>query len=149
MALLHPDTSEEVLAFIQATVSRLKRSYQKGQTDANGEVKRERGKERRKSGRGRRGCVLKRIQLNVSDLGLGFRSKEELFFSYCTGACTRSLTNYDKILNSLTRNRSLFPETPPHVCCRPVAYDDDLSFLDDDLIYHTMRMHSARQCGCV
>lgn len=96
------------------------------------------------------GCVLKQIHLNVTDLGLGYRSSEEMIFRYCSGPCRKSETNYDKILQNLIHNRR-FPsrETPPQACCRPIAFDDDLSFLDDNLVYHTVRKHSARKCGCV
>ncbi|XP_054630210.1 glial cell line-derived neurotrophic factor [Dunckerocampus dactyliophorus] len=101
------------------------------------------------SGRGQ-GCVLKQIQLNVTDLGLGYRSDEEMIFRYCAGPCRKSETNYDKILYNLAQRRR-FPakDTPPQACCRPIAFDDDLSFLDDNLVYHTVRKHSARKCACV
>ncbi|XP_032372958.1 glial cell line-derived neurotrophic factor [Etheostoma spectabile] len=96
------------------------------------------------------GCVLKQIHLNVTDLGLGYRSSEEMIFRYCSGPCRKSETNYDKILNNLAHSRRLPPkDTPPQACCRPIAFDDDLSFLDDNLMYHTVRKHSARKCGCV
>ncbi|XP_040011916.1 glial cell line-derived neurotrophic factor-like [Xiphias gladius] len=96
------------------------------------------------------GCVLKQIHLNVSDLGLGYRSSEEMLFRYCSGPCRKSETNYDKILYNLAHNRRLPPkDTPPQACCRPTAFDDDLSFLDDNLVYHTVKKHSARKCGCV
>ncbi|XP_029019983.1 glial cell line-derived neurotrophic factor-like [Betta splendens] len=96
------------------------------------------------------GCVLKQIHLNVSDLGLGYRSGEEMIFRYCSGPCRRSETNYDKILRTLAHSRRLpAREAPPQACCRPIAFDDDLSFLDDSLVYHTVRKHSARKCGCV
>ncbi|XP_029366259.1 glial cell line-derived neurotrophic factor-like isoform X2 [Echeneis naucrates] len=101
------------------------------------------------SGRGQ-GCVLKQIHLNVSDLGLGYRSGEEMIFRYCSGPCRKSETNYDKILSNLAHNRRLPPkDRPSQACCRPTAFDDDLSFLDDNLVYHTVRKHSARKCGCV
>lgn len=103
----------------------------------------------REKGKGR-ACALRQVQLKVSDLGLGYWSQEELIFSYCSGVCTNSLTNYDKILTSLTGgNKNILRSSPPASCCRPVEYDDDLSFLDDNLIYHTMERHSARKCGCV
>ncbi|CAM4546397.1 unnamed protein product [Leuciscus chuanchicus] len=103
---------------------------------------REKGKER--------ACALRQVQLKVSDLGLGYRSQEEMMFSYCSGVCVNSLTNYDKILTSLAGgDKNILRSSPPTACCRPVQYDDDLSFLDDNLIYHTMERHSARRCGCV
>ena len=96
-----------------------------------------------------RGCLLKEVHLNVTDLGLGYRTKEELIFRYCSGPCVEAETNYDKILNNLTHNRKLDKEAPSRTCCRPVAFDDDLSFLDDDVVYHTLKKHSARRCACV
>ncbi|KAM9306621.1 glial cell line-derived neurotrophic factor [Pholidichthys leucotaenia] len=96
-----------------------------------------------------RGCLLKEVHLNVTDLGLGYQTKEELIFRYCSGPCVEAETNYDKILNNLTHNKKLNKDTPSRTCCRPIAFDDDLSFLDDNVVYHTLKKHSARKCGCV
>lgn len=96
-----------------------------------------------------RGCLLKEVHLNVTDLGLGYQTKEELIFRYCSGPCVDAETNYDKILNNLTHNKKLDKDTPSRTCCRPTAFDDDLSFLDDNVVYHTLKKHSARKCGCV
>lgn len=127
-------------------------SQQSGEGGTGGARKGETGSNMRGGGGnvGGRGCVLKQIHLNVSDLGLGYRSGEEMIFRYCSGPCRKSLTNYDKILYNLAHSRRLPPrDTPPQACCRPIAFDDDLSFLDDNLVYHTVRKHSARKCGCV
>ncbi|XP_029574073.1 glial cell line-derived neurotrophic factor isoform X2 [Salmo trutta] len=163
---LQPEQFEDVVDFIKVTISRLKSSLhldtrirrkrerrKGGKGAARGKDQRERsgsgrGRGRGKGGRGQ-GCLLKQIHLNVTDLGLGYQTSEEMIFQYCSGPCRNSETNYDKILNNLTQNKRLLPETPPHACCRPVAFDDDLSFLDDHLMYHTMKKHSARRCGCV
>lgn len=96
-----------------------------------------------------RGCLLKEVHLNVTDLGLGYQTKEELIFRYCSGPCAEAETNYDKILNNLTHNKKLDKDAPARTCCRPIAFDDDLSFLDDNVVYHTLKKHSARKCGCV
>ncbi|KAJ7994324.1 hypothetical protein DPEC_G00264690 [Dallia pectoralis] len=155
---LHPEQFKDALDFIKVTIARL-RSY--SHLDMGSRIRRKR--ERRKGRRGKvsgsrggrltggreQGCVLKQIHLNVTDLGLGYQTSEELIFRYCSGPCRTSETNYDKILNSLSQNKRLRSEKPSHACCRPVAYDDDLSFLDDHLMYHTMKKHSARRCGCV
>lgn len=122
--------------------------------DKGGRVTTSRGRTERKvrGGRriGRRGCALKQIHLNVTDLGLGYHSSEEMIFRYCSGPCRKSETNYDRILQNLAHNGRFPPkDTPPRACCRPIAFDDDLSFLDDNLVYHTVRKHSARKCGCV
>ncbi|XP_030213531.1 glial cell line-derived neurotrophic factor-like [Gadus morhua] len=103
-----------------------------------------------KRGRGGQGCMLKQIHLNVTDLGLGYQSEEEMIFRYCSGPCRKSETNYDKILHNIAHDRRLGArDAPPNPCCRPIAFDDNLSFLDDNLVYHTIRKHSARKCGCV
>ncbi|XP_030625833.1 glial cell line-derived neurotrophic factor isoform X1 [Chanos chanos] len=177
---LYPEQFEDVMDFIEATISRLRRSPE---LDASSLNRRDRGRQRgaanteragkgrggdKRRGRGRnggrgggkggkdervkvqgRGCLLKEIHLNVTDLGLGYRTKEELIFRYCSGPCHDAETNYDKILNNLTHNKKLDKDTPSRTCCRPIAFDDDLSFLDDNLEYHTLKKHSARKCACV
>ncbi|XP_020651373.2 glial cell line-derived neurotrophic factor [Pogona vitticeps] len=157
----YPSQLGDLLDFIQATVKRLKRSPDK---PAPFLTKRERNRQNaaknnnssnRKGRRGQRGrnqdCVLSEIHLNVTDLGLGYKTKEELIFRYCSGSCEKSVTLYDQILNNLTQNRKLVSDKiRPQPCCRPIAFDDDLSFLDDNLsTYHILRKHSAKKCGCV
>ncbi|XP_031164552.1 glial cell line-derived neurotrophic factor-like [Sander lucioperca] len=175
-----PSEFEDVVDFIKVTISRIRRSSSTVSSSTSSPSKvdlssrtrhrRERKKGASQQSRGGRarggetgrkvregranrrgqGCVLKQIHLNVTDLGLGYRSSEEMIFRYCSGPCRKSETNYDKILNNLAHNRRLPPkDTPPQACCRPIAFDDDLSFLDDNLVYHTVRKHSARKCGCV
>ncbi|ELK19439.1 Neurturin [Pteropus alecto] len=34
-------------------------------------------------------------------------------------------------------------------CCRPTAYEDEVSFLDSHSRYHTVHELSARECACV
>lgn len=124
-------------------------SRKRGRGETGKKVRGRGGRGGRGNGRGL-GCVLKQIHLNVSDLGLGYRSGEEMIFRYCSGPCRKSETNYDKILYNLAHHRRLpAKDPPPQACCRPVAFDDDLSFLDDNLVYHTVRKHSARKCACV
>lgn len=117
----------------------------RGQTE-----KKVRRGEREGGRKGGRGCALKQIHLNVTDLGLGYHSSEEMIFRYCSGPCRKWETNYDRILQNLAhKGRFSHKDTPPRACCRPIAFDDDLSFLDDNLVYHTVKSHSARKCGCV
>ncbi|XP_051907662.1 glial cell line-derived neurotrophic factor [Hippocampus zosterae] len=103
----------------------------------------------RTSARAGRGCLLKEVHLNVTDLGLGYQTKEELIFRYCSGPCAEAETNYDKILSNLSHGNKLDRDAPSRTCCRPVAFDDDLSFLDDNVVYHTLKKHSAKRCACV
>ncbi|XP_056289327.1 glial cell line-derived neurotrophic factor isoform X1 [Pseudoliparis swirei] len=175
----YPEQFDDVMDFIEATIGRLRRSEpsggskgrreqrQRGAANTGGARGERRGHGDRKRGRGRggkggrgekgregitvqtRGCLLKEVHLNVTDLGLGYQTKEELIFRYCSGPCVEAETNYDKILNNLTHNKKLDKDTPSRTCCRPISFDDDLSFLDDNVVYHTLKKHSARKCGCV
>ncbi|XP_076876881.1 glial cell line-derived neurotrophic factor [Brachyhypopomus gauderio] len=175
---LDPEQFDNVMDFIEAAIGRLRRSPEddsgsegrrvKGRQRGAANMERgSQGRSGRKKSRGRgggraskgvrdelvkgqgRGCLLKEIHLNVTDLGLGYQTKEELIFRYCSGPCYDSETNYDKILNNLSHNRKLDKESPSQICCRPVAFDDDLSFLDDNLEYHTLKKHSAKKCACI
>lgn len=158
----YPNQLGEVVDFIQATIKRLKRSpakpalffskRERNRQNAAKNVNNSSSKKGRKGQRGRnRDCVLAELHLNVTDLGLGYNTKEELIFRYCIGSCAPAATLYDQILNNLTHNKKLVSDKiRPQPCCRPLAYDDDLSFLDDDLTtYHVLRKHSAKKCGCV
>ncbi|KAM4808793.1 glial cell line-derived neurotrophic factor isoform 1-T1 [Rhinophrynus dorsalis] len=153
----YPDQFDDVLEFIQDTIKRLKRSSNK-QTP----TRRERGRQSsatntqissKKTGKDRKrknkGCVLREIHLNVTDLGLGYETKEELIFRYCSGSCNNPETTYDQIVKNLTIKKKLVNDKVKQACCRPIAFDDDLSFLDDNLVYHTLKQHSAKKCGCV
>ncbi|XP_056146585.1 glial cell line-derived neurotrophic factor [Lampris incognitus] len=155
----HPEQFDDVMDFIEATIGRLRRSSElAGGYRGSREKKRQKGAANTGGGKGKgrertsvqsRGCLLKEVHLNVTDLGLGYQTKEELIFRYCSGPCVEAQTNYDKILNNLTHNKKLDKDTPSRTCCRPIAFDDDLSFLDDNVVYHTLKKHSARKCGCV
>ncbi|KAM4533118.1 glial cell line-derived neurotrophic factor [Fundulus diaphanus] len=174
----YPDQFDDVMDFIEATIGRLRRSSDTSGSSGGRREQRQRGasntrgaRDGKRKGRGRaggrggkggggerekerisvqsRGCLLKEVHLNVTDLGLGYQTKEELIFRYCSGPCIEAETNYDKILNNLTHNKKLDKDTPSRTCCRPIAFDDDLSFLDDNVVYHTLKKHSARKCGCV
>ncbi|XP_017403719.1 glial cell line-derived neurotrophic factor isoform X1 [Cebus imitator] len=155
----YPDQFDDVMDFIQATIKRLKRSPDKQMAELS---RRERNREAaaanpeyskgkgQKGHRGKnRGCVLTAIHLNVTDLGLGYETKEALIFRYCSGSCDAAETTYDKILKNLSRNKKLVSNKVGKACCRPIAFDDNLSFLDDNLVYHILRKHSAKRCGCI
>ncbi|KAG8512680.1 Glial cell line-derived neurotrophic factor [Galemys pyrenaicus] len=151
----YPDQFDDVMDFIQATIKRLKRSPDKqmavlprrerNRQAAAANPENSRGKGRRGQRGRNRGCVLTAIHLNVTDLGLGYETKEELIFRYCSGSCDAAETMYDKILKNLSRNRRLANDKVGQACCRPIAFDDDLSFLDDSLVYHILRKHSAKR----
>lgn len=155
----YPDQFDEVVDFIQATIKRLRRSPDKqtpifsrrerNRQNAAANVENSSKKGRRNQKGKNRGCVLTEIHLNVTDLDLGYETKEELIFRYCSGSCDAAETTYDKILKNLTRKKKLVTDKVKQACCRPTAFDDDLSFLDDNLVYHILKKHSAKRCGCV
>ncbi|KAI4904225.1 hypothetical protein NFI96_031756, partial [Prochilodus magdalenae] len=98
-------------------------------------------------------CSLQEEEVTVSQLGLGYVSDETFLFRYCSGRCVASRRNYDMTLAFLKRKKMLKPEDLKKArhspCCRPTAYDKDISFLDNHSQYHTIHEVSARECGCV
>ncbi|XP_030640024.1 glial cell line-derived neurotrophic factor [Chanos chanos] len=97
-------------------------------------------------------CSLKDITLTVTDLGLGYISNETINFRYCSGNCMDQRRNYDLTLKFLKSQNVLKRQKKEKVqhlpCCRPVAYEKDISFLDNSYMYHTIKEVSARRCGC-
>ncbi|XP_023994932.1 neurturin-like, partial [Salvelinus sp. IW2-2015] len=114
-----------------------------------------RGTKGAKSGRRRRlkPCSLREVEVTVGELGLGYDSDETLLFRYCSGRCTaRRRRNYDIALEHTRRaghikkgRRDKVQYSP---CCRPIAYEKDISFLDNNSRYHTVQDVLARECGC-
>ncbi|TKC50342.1 hypothetical protein EI555_002003 [Monodon monoceros] len=86
----YPDQFHDVMDFIQATIRRLKRSpdrqmavlprRERHRQAAAASPESSRGKGRRGQRGRNRGCVLTAVHLNVTDLGLGYETKEELIF---------------------------------------------------------------------
>lgn len=97
-------------------------------------------------------CALRELQVTVSELGLGYVSDETLVFRYCSGKCTARRRNYDITLEHLRRTGVIRKGRKKKVryspCCRPITYEKDISFLDNNARYHTLQEVSARQCGC-
>lgn len=98
-------------------------------------------------------CSLQDVEVTVSQLGLGYVSDETIVFHYCSGKCTTSRKNYDLTLAFMKRSRLLTKEQKDKArhspCCRPTAYEKDISFLDNFSQYHTIQEFSAQACGCV
>ncbi|XP_051527993.1 neurturin-like isoform X2 [Myxocyprinus asiaticus] len=98
-------------------------------------------------------CSLREVEVTVSQLGLGYVSDETIVFHYCSGKCTASRRNYDLTLAFMKRSRLLTREQREKArhspCCRPTAYEEDISFLDNSNRYHTIHEFSAQECGCV
>ncbi|XP_042335922.1 neurturin [Sceloporus undulatus] len=95
-------------------------------------------------------CSLKELEVTVSELGLGYKSDETVLFRYCSGTCDAAVRNYDLSLKNIRSMRKIKKEkVRARPCCRPLAYDDDVSFLDMSNRYHTVNEVSAKECGCV
>ncbi|KAL7855061.1 hypothetical protein SRHO_G00172510 [Serrasalmus rhombeus] len=134
-------TEGELKQIIAALVER------KAQRDAKQSKRTKRAKN------GSKVCSLQEEEVTVSQLGLGYISDETVLFRYCSGRCEASRRNYDMTLAILKRNSKLIKEdlkkAKHRPCCRPTAYDKNISFLDNQSRYHTIHEVSARKCGCV
>uniref|UniRef100_A0A8B9Q1E4 Neurturin n=1 Tax=Apteryx owenii TaxID=8824 RepID=A0A8B9Q1E4_APTOW len=95
-------------------------------------------------------CTLRQLEVSVSELGLGYESDETVLFRYCSGTCDAAVRSYDLSLRSMRSSRRIRKEkVRARPCCRPLAYDDNVSFLDAYNRYYTVNELSAKECGCV
>ncbi|XP_048352521.1 glial cell line-derived neurotrophic factor-like [Sphaerodactylus townsendi] len=95
-------------------------------------------------------CSLKELEVTVSELGLGYTSDETVLFRYCSGTCDSAVRNYDLSLRNVRKMKKIKKEkVRARPCCRPLAYDDDISFLDTGNRYYTVNEVSAKECGCI
>ncbi|XP_055039635.2 uncharacterized protein nrtn [Misgurnus anguillicaudatus] len=119
----------------------------KARRDAQQSKRTKRAKKRSKP------CSLRDVEVTVSQLGLGYVSDETVVFHYCSGKCTANRRNYDLTLAYMKRQRLLTRDQREKArhspCCRPIAYEKDISFLDNFSRYHTIHEFSAQACGCV
>ncbi|XP_016091270.1 neurturin [Sinocyclocheilus grahami] len=119
----------------------------KARRDAQQSKRTKRAKKRAKP------CSLREVEVTVSQLGLGYVSDETIVFHYCSGKCTTSRKNYDLTLAFMKRSRLLTKYKKDKArhspCCRPTAYEEDISFLDNFNKYHTIQEFSAKACGCI
>ncbi|XP_051790988.1 neurturin [Erpetoichthys calabaricus] len=107
-------------------------------------------KRTKRAKKGLKPCSLKELEVSVSELGLGYEGEEILLFRYCSGKCHSSRRNYDLTLEHMKKRGRVKKGKARHKpCCRPTAYDDDISFLDTNNQYHTIKDVSAKECGCV
>ncbi|XP_060038044.1 neurturin [Erinaceus europaeus] len=100
---------------------------------------------------GARPCGLRELEVRVRELDLGYASDETVLFRYCAGACEAAARVYDLGLRRLRQRRRVRgrERVRAQPCCRPTAYEDEVSFLDVHSRYHTVRELSARECACV
>ncbi|XP_072924693.1 neurturin-like isoform X1 [Hemitrygon akajei] len=140
-------TDEEARELVRALIQRYRRSpdwRRKTRTHSRPAIRSKRAKSR-----ATKGCTLKEINVTISDLGISQISEEVVRFRYCTGSCDAEKKFYDLTLKNLRNSKLIKKEVRARPCCRPTLYDDDVSFLDVNFRYHTLRQLSAKECGCV
>ncbi|CAL9689315.1 unnamed protein product [Knipowitschia caucasica] len=98
-------------------------------------------------------CSVRELKLTVSELGLGYESNETMLLRYCSGKCIGHRNNYDITMEHMMRTgfkkRGRKDKVSNGPCCRPTAFEEDFSFLDDNYKYRTIQNLSAKNCGCV
>lgn len=98
-------------------------------------------------------CSVRELKLTVSELGLGYESNETMLLRYCSGKCTAHRSNYDITMEHMMRTgfkkKGRRDKVSNGPCCRPTAFEEDFSFLDDNYKYRTIQNLSAKNCGCV
>lgn len=147
-ALLESYTEGEIRQLISALVERYRQAMNSGGHEL---PLFPRAGSRRKRARARhKPCELRELEVSVSELGLGYESDETVLFRYCSGTCEAAVRSYDLSLKSMRSRRKIRKEKiRARPCCRPLAYDDDVSFLDAYNRYYTVNELSAKECGCV
>ncbi|NXF72328.1 NRTN protein, partial [Sclerurus mexicanus] len=145
---LHPGGHPEIRQLVSALVERYSQAMNSGGHElplfprAGGRRKRARARHKP--------CELRELEVSVSELGLGYESDETVLFRYCSGTCEAAVRSYDLSLKSMRSRRRIRKEkVRARPCCRPLAYDDDVSFLDAYNRYYTVNELSAKECGCV
>lgn len=98
-------------------------------------------------------CTLRKLQLTVSDLALGYNSDETVVLRYCSGKCEEHRQTYDVVMKHMMavvfQKKERRDKVSNGPCCRPTAFEKDFSFLDNNGRYHTLQNVSAKNCGCV
>ncbi|XP_053559008.1 neurturin [Bombina bombina] len=142
-SLFESYTQGEIRDLVSTLVERYSQSVHSGDDPKNGpRMKRARIRQQP--------CTLKELEVSVSELGLGYISDETVLFRYCSGICDSAVRNYDLSLKSIRGKKKIKKEkVRARPCCRPLSYDDDISFLDSKNHYHTIKEVSAKDCGCV
>uniref|UniRef100_A0A8C6UNI8 Neurturin n=1 Tax=Neogobius melanostomus TaxID=47308 RepID=A0A8C6UNI8_9GOBI len=96
-------------------------------------------------------CSVRELKLTVSELGLGYESNETMLLRYCSGKCTAHRNNYDMTMEHMMRTgfkkKGRRDKVSNGPCCRPTAFEEDFSFLDDNYKYRTIQNLSAKNCG--
>ncbi|XP_016053430.1 PREDICTED: neurturin [Miniopterus natalensis] len=79
--------------------------------------------------------------------------RDGLLLSHRLGPALAPLRRPPRTLDAriarLAQYRALLQGVRAQPCCRPTAYEDEVSFLDAHSRYHTVHELSARECACV
>ncbi|XP_078525258.1 neurturin [Lissotriton helveticus] len=147
-AMFESYTEGEIRELVSTLVERYREAMNSGEEELPSFPK---GVNRMKRARARhKPCTLKELEVSVSELGLGYESDETVLFRYCAGTCDAALRNYDLSLKNMRSKKKIKKDkVRARPCCRPLAYDDDVSFLDVHNRYYTVKEVSAKECGCV
>ncbi|KAM4706744.1 neurturin [Discoglossus pictus] len=142
-SLFESYTQGEIRELVSTLVERYSQSVHSGDDPKNG-ARMKRARVRQQP------CTIKELEVSVTELGLGYISDETVLFRYCSGTCDAAVRNYDLSLKSIRAKKKIKKEkVRARPCCRPLAYDEDVSFLDSTSQYHTIKEVSAKSCGCV
>ncbi|XP_055007709.1 neurturin [Boleophthalmus pectinirostris] len=94
---------------------------------------------RTKRARRPKSCSVRELKLTVSELGLGYESNETMLLRYCSGKCINHRSNYDITMEHMMRTgfkkKGRKDKVSNGPCCRPTAFEEDFSFLDDNYKY--------------
>ncbi|KAK9980264.1 hypothetical protein ABG768_013640 [Culter alburnus] len=124
-------------------------------------IRTEAGRRTKRARKGPKPCSLKKIELTVSELGLGYESDETLLFRYCSGNCIHERRNYDFVMEHRQlnngssekgrrgRDNGKKDKARYAPCCRPTKFEKKMSFFDNKGTFYTIQNVSARACGCV
>lgn len=108
---------------------------------------------RTKRARRPKSCSLRQLELTVTELGFGYESDETVVLRYCSGKCTAHRKNYDLAMKHMMqtgfRLKGRRDKVSNGPCCRPTAFEKNISFLDNKNRYQTLQNVSATNCGCV
>lgn len=99
-----------------------------------------------------RPCSLKKLELTVTELGLGFESDETIQLKYCSGQCDIGKLNYDLVMKKMVERgilgRGRKNRVSKEPCCRPTKFEQSLGYYGNGT-HNIIANVSAKSCGCV
>uniref|UniRef100_A0A3B3V8Y3 TGF-beta family profile domain-containing protein n=1 Tax=Poecilia latipinna TaxID=48699 RepID=A0A3B3V8Y3_9TELE len=99
-----------------------------------------------------RPCSLRKLELTVTELGLGFKSDETIQLQYCSGQCDKKKLNYDLVMKHMVEKgilgRGRKNRVSKEPCCRPTKFEKSLGYYGNKT-HNIISNVSAKSCGCV